>query len=192
MGARLALACAVRHPERVASLVLLAGRAGIADAQERAARRRADELLAARIEERGVQAFVDEWLAQPLFATLRRFGPEFVTREREERLANDARGLAASLRGLGPGAQPPLFDALPCVNVAVLLVAGALDERFVAAAHDLAGRLPQAEVRVIPDAGHAAHVERPDAFERVVHEFLRRVERPASSFPSHSVQEIAS
>ena len=192
MGARLALACAVRHPERVASLVLLAGRAGIADAQERAARRRTDEMLAARIEERGVEAFVDEWLAQPLFATLRRFGPEFVVREREARLANDARGLAASLRGLGPGAQPPLFDALPRVNVPVLLVAGALDERFVAAAHDLAGRLPQAEVRVIPDAGHAAHVERPDAFVRVVHEFLRRVERPASSFPSHSVQEIAS
>jgi 2-succinyl-6-hydroxy-2,4-cyclohexadiene-1-carboxylate synthase len=192
MGARLALACAVRHPDRVASLVLLAGRAGIADAQERDARRRADEMLAARIEERGVEAFVDQWLAQPLFATLRRFGPEFVAREREARLANDARGLAASLRGLGPGAQPPLFDALPRVNVPVLLVAGALDERFVAAAHDLAGRLPQAEVRVIPDAGHAAHVERPDAFERVVHEFLRRVECPASSFPSHSVQEIAS
>lgn len=192
MGARLALACAVRHPERVASLVLLAGRAGIADAQERAARRRADEMLAARIEEHGVEAFVDQWLAQPLFATLRRFGPGFVAREREARLANDARGLAASLRGLGPGAQPPLFDALPRVNVPVLLVAGALDERFVAAAHDLAGRLPRAEVRVIPDAGHAAHVERPDAFERVVHEFLRRVERPASSFPPHSVQEIAS
>lgn len=192
MGARLALACAVRHPDRVASLVLLAGRAGIADAQERAARRRADEMLAARIEERGVEAFVDEWLAQPLFATLRRFGPEFVAREREARLANDARGLAASLRGLGPGAQPPLFDALPRVDVPALLVAGALDERFVAAAHDLAGRLPHAEVRVIPDAGHAAHVERPDAFVSVVHEFLRRVERPASSFPSHSVQEIAS
>jgi 2-succinyl-6-hydroxy-2,4-cyclohexadiene-1-carboxylate synthase len=192
MGARLALACAVRHPDRVASLVLLAGRAGIADAQERAARRRADEMLAARIAERGVEAFVDEWLAQPLFATLRRFGPEFVAREREARLANDAHGLAACLRGLGPAAQPPLFDVLPRVNVPVLLVAGALDERFVAAAHDLAGRLPQAEVRVIPDAGHAAHVERPDAFVRVVHEFLRRVERPASSSPSHSVQEIAS
>jgi 2-succinyl-6-hydroxy-2,4-cyclohexadiene-1-carboxylate synthase len=81
---------------------------------------------------------------------------------------------------------------LPRVNVPVLLVAGALDERFVAAAHDLAGRLPHAEVCVIADAGHAAHVERPDAFVRVVQEFLSRVEGPASSFPSHSVQEIAS
>jgi len=192
MGARLALACAVRHPLRVRSLVLLAGRAGIADPGERAARRRADEALAARIEERGVEAFVDEWLAQPLFATMQRLGPEFMARERAARLANDARGLAWSLRALGPAAQPPLFDALRRVNVPVLLVAGALDERFVAVAHELAGSLPQAEVCVIPDAGHAAHLEQPEAFVRVVREFLRRAVRPASKDPSPSVQEIAS
>jgi 2-succinyl-6-hydroxy-2,4-cyclohexadiene-1-carboxylate synthase len=192
MGARLALACAVRHPSRVRSLVLLAGRAGIADPGERAARRCADEALAARIEQLGVEAFLDEWLAQPLFATLQRLGPDFMARERATRLANDARGLASSLRALGPAAQPPLFDALPRVNVPVLLVAGALDERFVAAAHELARSLPRAEVCVIPDAGHAAHVEQPEAFQRAVHEFLRRAARPASNDPSLSVQEIAS
>jgi len=192
MGARLALACAVRHPSCVASLVLLAGRAGIADPAERAARRLADEALAARIESRGVAVFVGEWLAQPLFATLQRCGPEFMARERAARLTNDAHGLASSLRALGPAAQPPLFDALPRVAVPVLLVAGALDVRFVAAAHELARSLPRAEVCVIPDAGHAAHLERPEAFLRVVREFLRRAARPASNDPSPSVQEIAS
>lgn len=192
MGARLALACAARHPSRVASLVLLAGRAGIADPGERAARRCADEALAARIEERGVDAFVDEWLAQPLFATLQRLGPDFMARERAARLANDASGLASSLRALGPAAQPPLFSALPRVTVPVLLVAGALDERFVAAAHELARSLPSAEVCVIPDAGHAVHLEQPEAVLRVVREFLRRATRPASNDPSPSVQEIAS
>lgn len=192
MGARLALACAVRHPSRVASLVLLAGRAGIADPQQRAARRSADDALAQRIEAHGVEAFVDEWLAQPLFASLRRGGARFMARERAARLANDARGLAASLRALGPGAQPSLFDALPGVDVPVLLVAGALDERFVAAAHDLAARLPRAEVCVIADAGHAVHVERPAHCAQVVHDFLRRVARPARSPSSPSFQETAS
>lgn len=192
MGARLALACAVRHPSRVRSLVLLAGRAGIADPVERAARRRADEALAARIEQRGVAPFVDEWLAQPLFATLKRLGPDVMARERAARLANDAHGLASSLRALGPAAQPPLFDALPRVNLPVLLLAGALDLRFVAAAHELASRLPRAEVCVIADAGHAAHLEQPEAFECAVREFLRRAARPASNAPSPSVQEIAS
>jgi 2-succinyl-6-hydroxy-2,4-cyclohexadiene-1-carboxylate synthase len=192
MGARLALACAVRHPARVTSLVLLAGRAGIADPGERLARRGADEALAARIEERGVEAFVDEWLAQPLFASMQRLGPQFMAREREARLVNDARGLASSLRALGPAAQPPLFDALPCVNVPVLLVAGALDVRFVSAAHELARSLPRAEVCVIPGAGHAAHLEQPEAFLRAVRPFLRRAARPASNDSSPSVQEIAS
>jgi 2-succinyl-6-hydroxy-2,4-cyclohexadiene-1-carboxylate synthase len=192
MGARLALACAVRYPSCVASLVLLAGRAGIADPAERAARRLADEALAARIESQGIAAFVDEWLAQPLFATLQRCGPEFMARERTARLTNDAHGLAGSLRALGPAAQPPLFDALPRVTMPVLLVAGALDVRFVAAAHELARSLPRAEVCVIPEAGHAAHLERPEHFLRVVREFLRRAARPASNDPSPSVQEIAS
>lgn len=192
MGARLALGCAVRHPQSVASLVLLAGRAGLADPDERAARRRADDALADRIESIGVAAFVDAWLAQPLFATLRRLGADVLAKERNARLAHDVRGLAASLRGLGPGAQPPLFDALPQVRVPVLLVAGALDERFVEDAHDLARRLPQAEVCLIPDAGHAAHVEQPAAFLGSVSRFLRRVSAPASAIPSPPVQEFPS
>ncbi len=188
MGARLALAFAVRHPERVTSLVLLAGRAGIADADEREARRRADAALAQRIETNGIDAFVDEWLAQPLFDTLRRRGAEALREARRARLCNDATGLAAALRALGPGAQPPLFDELARLELPVLLVAGALDPRFVALGRDLAPRLPRAELRVIPDAGHAAHVEQPEAFNRVVRDFLRRVDGPAR--PSlHPVQE---
>ena len=66
--------------------------------------------------------------------------------------------------GLGPGAQPPLFDDLPRLNVPVLLVAGALDRTFVAHAMDLERRIPGAEVREIADAGHAVHLEQPAAF----------------------------
>lgn len=191
MGARLALGCAVRRPESVASLVLVAGRAGIADPAERAARRREDDALAGRIEARGVEDFVDEWLAQPLFATLARLGPQTLARERAARLGNDARGLAACLRGLGPGAQPSLFDALSRVDVPVLLVAGALDPRFVAAAEDLAARLPRAELCVVPDAGHAVHVEQPGAVLHAVREFLHRADGPVPGRPLHSIQEIA-
>jgi len=191
MGARLALAVAVRHPVRVASLVLLAGRAGIEDPLERAARREADEALAGRIESIGIEAFVDEWLAQPLFATLARLGPAVLAAERQARLGNDAHGLAASLRALGPGAQPPLFDALADLRVPVLLVAGALDARFVAIARELARRLPNAELSVIAEAGHAAHLEQPAAFRRVVVDFLRRAAGPSHPVPMHPVQETA-
>ncbi len=175
MGARLALGFAVRYPARVASLVLLGARAGIADDGEREARRRADATLARRIETEGVESFVDEWMAQPLFASQQRLGAGFLERMRRERLQNQASELAASLRGCGPGAQPPLFADLSNVRVPVLLMAGALDVQFVDTARDLARRLPSGEICVIEGAGHAAHLEEPDAFVSAVHAFLRRV-----------------
>lgn len=192
MGARLALGCAIRHPERVASLVLIGARAGIADDGERAARRDADEALARRIETEGVEAFVDAWVSQPIFATQRRFGSAFLEAGRRERLANVASELAAGLRGLGPGSQPPLFDALERVEVPVLLVAGALDRPFVEQARELARRLPAAEVCEIEDAGHAVHLEQPVAFIAAALDFLRRAARRAPSTIAIPVQETAS
>jgi 2-succinyl-6-hydroxy-2,4-cyclohexadiene-1-carboxylate synthase len=192
MGARLALGCAIRHPERVASLVLIGARAGIADDGERAARRDTDEALARRIETEGVEAFVDAWVSQPIFATQRRFGSAFLEAGRRERLANVASELAAGLRGLGPGSQPPLFDALERVEVPVLLVAGALDRPFVEQARELARRLPAAEVCEIEDAGHAVHLEQPVAFIAAALDFLRRAARRAPSTIAIPVQETAS
>jgi 2-succinyl-6-hydroxy-2,4-cyclohexadiene-1-carboxylate synthase len=181
MGARLALACAVRYPRNVASLALIGARAGIADEGERESRRRADESLARRIETLGVEAFVDEWMAMPLFATQQRLGAAFVNEQRRARLANDAQGLAASLRGLGPAAQPALFGELARVEMPVLLAVGELDAPFIASARDLARRLPEAEVCEIAGAGHAVHLERPDEFVRVTRDFLRRVSGRAPS-----------
>lgn len=189
MGARIALGCAVRRPGCVASLTLIAGRAGIADAAQREARRAADEALAARIERDGVEAFVDEWMALPLFATQQRLGSAFLAQARRERLGNTAAGLAASLRGMGPGAQPPLFDALPRVSAPTLLLAGALDRPFVAAARELAQRLPQAELHEIAAAGHAAHLEQPEACVEAIREFLHRARGPVQTEIPHSVQE---
>jgi 2-succinyl-6-hydroxy-2,4-cyclohexadiene-1-carboxylate synthase len=191
MGARLALACAARDPGSAASLVLLGARAGIADPVEREMRRKQDEALAAHIEAAGIETFVDEWMAEPLLATQRRLGEAFLAAARRERLANTPEGLAASLRALGPGAQPPLFDTLSRVGVRTLLVAGALDRKFSAAAHDLAQQLPRAEVCEIADAGHAAHLERPEAFVAAAREFLCRCTAPAASASTNQVQETA-
>jgi 2-succinyl-6-hydroxy-2,4-cyclohexadiene-1-carboxylate synthase len=191
LGARLALGCAVRHPRSVASLVLIGARAGIADEGEREARRRADESLARRIESEGIAAFVDEWMALPMFATQQRLGPAFVDEQRRARLENDAHELAASLRGLGPGAQRPLFAELAHVSVPVLLVAGELDTGFVTASRELARLLPCAETVEIAGAGHAPHLERPDAVLQVVRPFLRRVAARDPSNHLHPDQESA-
>ncbi len=54
----------------------------------------------------------------------------------------------------------------------VLVVAGALDAKFVAAAERMAGLLPDATLAVIDGAGHTVHLERPDAFVAVLDAWL--------------------
>jgi naphthoate synthase len=178
MGARVALSFTARHPARVRSAVLLGARAGIQDPDERRARIEDDECLARRILEEGVEWFVDHWMSLPLFASQKRLGFRALAGARRLRLRNRAEGLALSLRGMGAGAQPPLFEHLERISAPVLLVVGAEDSRFLAIARDLERRLPRARLQIISEAGHAAHLENPQAFDRVAREYLRDVEMP--------------
>jgi len=164
MGGRIALGLAALRPARVRALVAIGASAGLADPAERAARRAADEALADAIERDGVAAFVERWMALPLFASQARLGAAALAAARAQRLACRAEGLAASLRGIGAGAQPPLHGALAAIRAPALFVAGAEDAKFRAIAEDLARHAPRARFASIPDAGHAAHLENPAGF----------------------------
>jgi 2-succinyl-6-hydroxy-2,4-cyclohexadiene-1-carboxylate synthase len=160
MGARLALALALRHPGSVARLTLESGTAGIEDAGERARRKQEDDALATFIETEGMEKFVDRWEQHPTLASLR----PFAARLRPERLAHRPSGLASALRQLGTGAQPSLWGGLADLRVPVRLIAGARDEKFAALARRMHELLPRADLVIVPDCGHAPHLERPQAF----------------------------
>jgi 2-succinyl-6-hydroxy-2,4-cyclohexadiene-1-carboxylate synthase len=178
MGGRIALAAALTRPGRVARLILESASPGLADAAERGERRMSDEALAARIEALGVEAFVDEWLAQPLFATQARLPDEVRERERRWRLSNRPEALAACLRGLGTGTQPPFWERLPERRSPTLLITGEHDTRFTGiATRMLAGfaATPDARHVVVPGAGHAVHLEAPGAWLAAVTSFLETI-----------------
>lgn len=158
LGARLALHVALGHPQRVTRLVLVSGTPGIADDVERAARRDADEQLAARIESMSIEAFADRWAANPLF---KRQAPEVAAAAREDRLRNTPAGLAAALRGLGTGVMAPLWSRLGELRMPVTLIAGERDTKFRKLAERMAAALPDARLAIVPAAGHAVHLEAP-------------------------------
>ena len=162
MGGRVALTAACRHPEQVRSLSLIGASAGLVDAEERSARAASDDALAAQIRD-DLEGFVDRWMANPLFATQSRLGDEFLAAARAQRLRNDPIALARSLRANSTGRMRPLHRDLPACTMPVALIAGADDAKFVAIARDLADAMPAASVHVIDGAGHAAHLEQPDA-----------------------------
>jgi 2-succinyl-6-hydroxy-2,4-cyclohexadiene-1-carboxylate synthase len=176
MGGRLAAAAALAHPDRLASLVLIGASPGIEDEAEHRERQEADEALAWELEASGLAAFVDRWMAQPFFASQRRLGRRRLRLARADRLRGSAGGYAASLRGMGQGAQPSLWGRLGELRGPVLLVAGEEDGKYTAIARAMAERIPGARVEVVAEAGHAAHLEAPEAVGRAVVEFLRAVE----------------
>lgn len=172
MGGRVALAFALRHPERVGRLILESASPGIEDSGERAARVAEDEALARRIERDGTERFIDDWLAQPMFASLARLDPAARESDRAARRGHQPAGLANSLRGMGAGAQPSYWDRLGEVRAPTLLLVGSEDRKFLAIARAMRARMPDAQLAVLDHAGHNAHLEAPAAFRRVVLDFL--------------------
>ncbi len=163
MGGRVALTLACEQAHRVKSLSLIGASAGLATEDERARRVVADEELARRIISEGIESFVDAWMANPLFATQARLGPEYLAAARAQRLTNDPAALAASLRAAGTGRMRALHGELHRCAMPVGLIVGADDPKFRTIADELASSLPNVAVHTITDAGHATHVEQPTA-----------------------------
>ncbi|MDG2907540.1 MAG: 2-succinyl-6-hydroxy-2,4-cyclohexadiene-1-carboxylate synthase [Acidimicrobiales bacterium] len=176
MGGRLALGLAVRHPDRARSTVLVGSTAGYPTDAERAARRRSDAALADDLIERGLEWFVDHWMALPLFESQKRLGDHALAEARSLRLANEPDGLVASLLGSGTGAQPSFWGELDAVRGPALLVVGDEDARYRRLAFRLASGLGQATIEVVPEAGHAAHLENLPAVSAAIRSFLDGVD----------------
>jgi 2-succinyl-6-hydroxy-2,4-cyclohexadiene-1-carboxylate synthase len=168
MGGRLALFLALHHSDSVQSLVLESASPGLATEEERIARIASDEALAQRIERTGIEKFVDEWERLPLFASQAQTPDESRKRLRAMRLQNDSAGLALSLRGMGTGAQPSLWDRLHEWTKPALLITGALDAKFVEINKLMALRMPTAKHHTISNAGHAVHFEQPTTYSQLL------------------------
>jgi 2-succinyl-6-hydroxy-2,4-cyclohexadiene-1-carboxylate synthase len=187
LGARVLLHVLLLRPEVAAGAVLIGATAGIEDPEERARRVRSDEVRAREVEgtagdPEGFEGFLRRWLSGPLFA-----GLDEETGCLAERLLNDPRGLAGSLRLCGTGTQIPLWAELPRIRVPVLVLAGERDERFKILGNRIAGSVGSgARFEEVPGAHHACHLENPEETARIVREFLQTRIPIASNNPARS------
>ncbi len=166
MGGRLCLRLALDRPELVQGLVLVSASPGIESTEERGARREADETLALAVEKEGVEAFLASWLAQPMFATVPAGAPGLADRRRLTRGF-----VATSLRVLGAGAMPPMWDDLARLSIPVVLVTGTIDERYTAIARRMLERMHSEVGFVQLEGGHALPLEQPVALGELIAAF---------------------
>jgi 2-succinyl-6-hydroxy-2,4-cyclohexadiene-1-carboxylate synthase len=173
MGGRLALRLALDRPELVSALVLVSSTAGIMETEARRERVAADEVLAQTVEREGVDAFLEQWLAQPLFATVPPDAPGLT-----ERRGLSARYLAHCLRVLGAGAMEPMWDRLPELEMPVALVTGKSDAKYEKIALNMLERMHGDVVHTRIDGGHALPLEQPAVLGGFIASFVARHAAP--------------
>ena len=168
LGGRFCLTLALAEPQLVSRLVLISTTAGIEDKTLRSERIRNDEELARRIEQVGVNQFIDEWLNQSLFAGLNN-----ETNQRGVRLKNTAIGLSSSLRLCGAGRQQPTWSRLKELTMPILVIAGANDEKYRRLAERLVSEIgDNATLKIVENSGHTPHLEQPEIFQDLLSNFI--------------------
>jgi len=177
LGGRLSLQAVLRDPARYRGLVTLGSSAGLQPEADRDARINADEQLASWMERSPIEEVVEVWERQPLFADQ---SEQLVADQRPGRLSFSGAELARLLRSASQGVTEPVWHHLPALELPLLALAGSRDERYLAAARRMADLVRNGRAEAIEEAGHAAHLQRPEAVVARLERFLGELEGPPS------------
>ncbi len=172
MGGYVAQHVAVRHPEKVASLVLVDTKLEADTPEARAAR----DDLAAKVGRLGQEIVADAMLPRLLAGSPAARGlPGRAATEAALRrmiIEQPVATIQAALAALG--GRPDMTEAMRHVRVPTLLVVGAEDAitppECLLRAEAI---MPCARLLVVPGAGHMTPLETPEVFNAAVLEFLR-------------------
>lgn len=157
MGGRLALYMALEFPDRFEKTILESASPGLKAQEERSRRLHSDWQLARELETSDFKDFLLKWYKQPLFKSLQNT-PNF-DKILERRLQNNPSELAKSLRYLGTGNQPCLWEKLSQNKIPLLLLVGEWDKKFRAINAEMEAICQVAELEIIPNSGHNIHIE---------------------------------
>jgi 3-oxoadipate enol-lactonase len=167
MGGYVAFAFWRRHASRVQALILADTRAEADSVVARVNR----DAMAARVQEAGVEALVEEMLPR-LLAPESLANPRLADQVKAMIRRQKPAGVIAALAGLRdrPDSQPTLST----ITVPTLLLAGEADRLTPPEGMmTMAKAIRNAQLVVVPRAGHLSPLENPRAFNSAVRAFLR-------------------
>jgi len=154
LGGYMSLAFHHRHPARCRALLIIDTGPGFKKDEARTAWNTRSHETAARFDAEGLA---------PL---------QKGTAERSKSRLRDATGLAHAARGMLTQRDSGVINSLPAIKVPSLVLVGSDDTPFLAATDYMAAKISGSTKVVIPDAGHAANIDQPEAFNTAVLAFL--------------------
>jgi 3-oxoadipate enol-lactonase len=170
MGGYIAFSFWKRHRQRVAAFVLADTRATPDQPEERRNRlSMADEVERTGRPQAAIDLMLPRLFAPSLWqgAPAREMLRALIASTPPRTIADGARGLAA---------RPDSLDGLPSIDVPTLLIVGEHDLITPPAeAQLMLERLPNARLEIVPQAGHMANFENPDAFNEALARFVTSV-----------------
>jgi 2-succinyl-6-hydroxy-2,4-cyclohexadiene-1-carboxylate synthase len=173
MGARIALALALRHPKKIASAILIGVDAGIEDEAMRAERIAWEDAWAERAANEGIEAFASAWENLPIFDSQKNLSASVRAQLRAQRTSHTSLGISWAMRALGLGRMPSLGRLLEQTDVPLTLMTGALDAKFTAKSRAIALRAKNANAVIVENVGHNVALEAPHAVAKEVERKLR-------------------
>jgi pimeloyl-ACP methyl ester carboxylesterase len=156
LGGYLSLDFALTYPDLVAGLVLIDTGPGFRNDDARDGWNHRAEVTATRLAERGLGAL----------------GPGTELHSGEHR---DASGLIHAARQTLTQRDAHVLNGLPSISVPTLVIVGSDDGPFLAAADYMTAKMPLARKVVIPGAGHAPNVDKPELFDAELRGFLNQL-----------------
>ena len=158
LGGYMSLAFHRAHPERVTALLIIDTGPGYRSDEAREGWNQTSLKTAERYEREGLgrqaQASTEVRIAQH----------------------RNAEGLAKAARGMLTQRDAAVINSLPTIAVPSIVVVGENDKPFLNAADYMAAKIPGARKVVIPNAGHAANIDQPEAFNSALQGFLARLD----------------
>ena len=142
------------HPEMVRALVLFGSGPGYRDPDARAKWNEMAERFAGGMEKRGLEL-------------LKRAGPEV-----SSAVHRSAQALAHASRGMLAQQDSRVMDVITEISVPTLVIVGSEDKQFLGSSEYMAKKIPGARLEIIEGGAHAANMEKSEAFNAALLEFL--------------------
>ncbi|XP_004952910.1 protein PHYLLO, chloroplastic isoform X2 [Setaria italica] len=188
MGARIALHMALNQVHQIRGAVIISGSPGLRDEESRRRRIAVDGSRAKFLMSCGLDCFLETWYSAKMWTSLREH-PKFNSLVRTRSKHKNIKALAKVLADSSVGRQKSLWEDLKHLKRPLLIVAGEKDTKFKDISQRMCSEITQhaecgsggrdgnelCDVIIIPDSGHAVHVENPLPLVRAVRKFLQKL-----------------